>query len=159
MSFGWNKLCVGVVGLALLVGWQDAAAPAAPSGHEAAARDLLGALEMQSLLIKGFDASIEAQVQANPAMAQLKDVLIEWGHKYMTWEVLEPKFIALYTETFTETELREMSAFYRTPTGQKAARTMPEMFEKGMKIGLDLANEHQPELEKAIMEKLSQGDK
>ena len=154
MTFG-GKLCVAVLGLTLLVGWQDAAAP---SSHEAAARELMTVLDLPNMMTKAFDASIEAQVQVNPAMASFKDVLLDWGHKYITWEAVAPKMLQLYTDTYTEAELREMTVFYRTPTGLKAAQTLPELFEKGAKIGADIANEHKGELEKAIAARMSDGD-
>jgi hypothetical protein len=156
MKLTWGKVCGGVLVVALLVGWQDAAP--SPDSHDAAARELMASLDLKNLTTQAFDTMIDAQVQANPAMASCKDILLDWGHKYMTWEAMEPQIIKLYTDAFTEPELREMTAFYRTPTGAKAARAIPDLFQKGAQIGLTIANEHKDELQKALMEKLTKGD-
>jgi hypothetical protein len=110
------------------------------------------------MMTQAFDTMVDAQVQANPAMAPCKGIMLDWGHKYMSWEAMEPQLTKLYTDAFTEPELREITAFYRTPTGMKAARTIPDLFQKGADIGMSLANEHQDELQKAIMEKMTNGD-
>lgn len=41
--------------------------------------------------------------------------------------MFEEVFFKLYDKTFTEDELREMVVFYRTPTGQKAAKFMRDL--------------------------------
>jgi uncharacterized protein len=40
----------------------------------------------------------------------------------------------LYNEYFTEAELEDLIAFYKTPTGQKSAMILPEMTERSMAL-------------------------
>ena len=48
----------------------------------------------------------------------------------MTWDAMQPELTKMYTETFTEPELKEMAKFYGSPVGQKALEKMPEMMQR-----------------------------
>jgi len=62
----------------------------------------------------------------------------ELFREHLSWSALEPEYVRVYSEVFTERELREMIAFYETPLGQKmldklpvaAARTQTIMMER-----------------------------
>ena len=66
--------------------------------------------------------------------------------------------MAIYTDAFTEAKLREVNAFYKTPTGQKAITVLPGLMQKGMAIGQKTMQEHLPELQEAIQAKLKEGE-
>ena len=42
-------------------------------------------------------------------------------------KMVDNVFVPVYTKHFTNDELRDLIAFYRTPTGQKSTREMPQM--------------------------------
>jgi hypothetical protein len=79
--------------------------------------------------------------------------------KYVSWEALRPQLLALYTDTFTESELRELIAFYKTPVGQKSIEVMPGLFQKGIDIGQKLVQDHLGELREAVRKKLEENAK
>lgn len=105
----------------------------APS-HIAAAESLLAAANMEKMLGDMTEQSIQAQIQAMPQMAQFADILREFMKEQMDWKALKPEFVALYVQTFTEPELREVAAFYRTPIGQKMLAKTPELMSRGMAL-------------------------
>ncbi len=151
--------------VALLVLWTasahaQAGAAAKPpiSSHEQAVTELFGLMDVEKAMIGGATAMIDAQIKANPAIAPFRGVLIEWSGKYLTWDAMAPQLIALYMETFTEAETRELIAFYRTPTGKKALTKLPELFQKGAAIGAEIGKAHQPELMEMVREKQKQLD-
>ena len=76
----------------------------------------------------------------------------------MRWDALKPQLVAIYTEAFTEAELREITAFYKTPAGQKAVTVMPELMQKGMTMGQKAVQDHLPELQEAIQKKLKEDE-
>ena len=65
-------------------------------------------------------------------------------------EVLTPdffkKYIALYASAFTEEELRELTAFYRTPLGLKALTTLPVLTGQSNDIAQQAVSGKQPQL-------------
>jgi hypothetical protein len=52
--------------------------------------------------------------------------------------LLESVYVPLYAEHFSEQELGEVVAFYRTPTGRKLVRVLPVLVQQGMQRTLPL---------------------
>jgi hypothetical protein len=127
-----------------------------PSTHEQAVTELFQLIGLERTMMGGATAMIDAQVQANPAIAPYRDVLLEWAQKYLTWDTMAPKLVQMQMEAFTESEIREMIAFYKTPTGQKALLKMPELMKQGAAIGVEVAKAHLPELETMVLERKRQ---
>lgn len=63
---------------------------------------------------------------------------------------LQTKMVALYAETFSESELTELLAFYSTPIGMKSLSKMPELMQKGAIIGQEIAQEKQAGLQSEL---------
>lgn len=45
------------------------------------------------------------------------------------------RLVPLYASTFTHEEVRELLAFYQSPTGKKAVASLPRLMVEGQKIG------------------------
>jgi hypothetical protein len=58
--------------------------------------------------------------------------------------------VRLYMDRFSEKELREITAFYRTPAGRKAIDTLPELMRLSATYGLRKAEEHAAELDEMV---------
>jgi hypothetical protein len=125
------------------------AAPISPS-HAAAVQDLFGAMKLKTELQRLPDAMINSEISRNPGLAPFRDVMVNWLKKYLTWDAMAPHLTKLYAETFSEVELKEMAAFYRTPTGQKAMAKMPELTQRSAMIGAQLGQAHSEELKKLM---------
>ncbi|HTY98212.1 MAG TPA: DUF2059 domain-containing protein [Rhodocyclaceae bacterium] len=50
----------------------------------------------------------------------------------MSWQKLEPMYVRLYQDSFTEEEVQAMVAFYRTPAGQALIEKMPTLMQRAM---------------------------
>lgn len=48
----------------------------------------------------------------------------------MSWERMQPEYVRLYASLYTEQELRQLTAFYESPVGQKTIRIQPEVAAK-----------------------------
>jgi hypothetical protein len=86
-----------------------------PPSHAQAAEELFRTMKIDTLMDQGIDTLVKAQVQQKPDLAAVEDVLRQFLGKYMRWDALKPQLVAIYTEAFTEAELREITAFYKTP--------------------------------------------
>lgn len=71
----------------------------------------------------------EQQVVAN-----LSSNLISSLQQELNWEKLEPLFIEVYRSNFTEAEIRDLVAFYRSPTGATLVKKMPGVMQQSMQI-------------------------
>ena len=76
------------------------------------------------------------------------------AYKQLTWESLKPEFVEIYSETFTDEEIKGLTEFYKTPLGQKLVEKMPEI---SAKAGL-LIQKRMPaimaDLQKSVAESL-----
>ncbi|MGH9902755.1 MAG: DUF2059 domain-containing protein [Pyrinomonadaceae bacterium] len=66
----------------------------------------------------------------------------------------------VYDEHFTAEELRDLLAFYKTPTGRKTIKIMPQLFSESMnKTSERLAPEVQPIVKEIIEEEMRRIEK
>jgi len=124
-----------------------------------AAADLLRIMGLERTMMAGMTTMVDIQIQQNPTLGPYRDVLLKWAETFMTWDAVSPELIDLYAGTFTESELQELIAFYKTPTGQKALTEIPGLMQKGAAIGTDIAKKHTAELEKMIRERAKEIEK
>lgn len=141
-------LCLVLACAAPLAAWSQDAKPA--SSHRQATEELLRVMGVEETSKSAAQSFFDAMTQQNPGMEDYKDVLMTWATNTLSWEKMGPRMTDLYMRTFTETEIRELIAFYKTPVGKKTLEQLPTLMQEGMKIGMELAQEHQGELEAAI---------
>lgn len=129
--------------------------------HRRAAEDLLRAMDMETIMAGSMDLMLALELERNPELAPFEDVMRAFFTRYMGWDGLLPRLAGLYAETFTETELREMTAFYSTPTGRRAAALTPGLMDDAAQLGREIVIEHQGELAALIEARVRrlQGDK
>ncbi|MDQ6623687.1 MAG: DUF2059 domain-containing protein [Verrucomicrobiota bacterium] len=139
-----------VVALALLT---PVVARADEASHRAAAEQLLGLMGMETLLTQSVDQMLAMQVRQNPAIAPYQKEMKDFLGKYMSWASLKDDMVKIYTDEFTEQELKELTAFYQTPLGKKTVQKMPALMAKGAEMGQKRVQEHLPELQAAIAAK------
>ncbi|MFY9550548.1 MAG: DUF2059 domain-containing protein [Thermoanaerobaculia bacterium] len=125
-------------------------AAALSPAQTAAVKDLFGALKLKEEVQAMPDAMINSEIARNPGLAPFRDLMVNWLKKYMTWQAMEPELTKLYGASFTEAELKSMSAFYRTPAGQKALEKLPEMMQRTAMIGAQVSQPHSEELKKQM---------
>lgn len=124
---------------------------AAPDSHQAAAEELLEAMNLRATLEQSVDNMLDQQVKANPQIAPFRQIMTDFMRKYMNFDDLKPDMAKIYQEEFSESELKEITAFYRTPTGKKVAEKLPVLTQRGAAIGQRRMQEHLPELQQSIM--------
>ncbi|MNM87556.1 hypothetical protein D3C81_997420 [compost metagenome] len=50
------------------------------------------------------------------------------------WKKLKPDMVKLYTTTFTESELKDLVAFYQSPLGKKVLEKMPQVTQQSAQL-------------------------
>ncbi|MCW2270287.1 hypothetical protein D3C77_26180 [compost metagenome] len=50
------------------------------------------------------------------------------------WNKLKPDMVKLYTRTFTESELKDLVAFYQSPLGKKVLEKMPQVTQQSAQL-------------------------
>jgi hypothetical protein len=123
-----------------------APAPAPTAGQVKAATELMQTMHADKTLRDAISAAFDVQIQNNPAMAPYRGAMQQFANKYLTWDAMGPQLIAVYAQMFTESELKDLTAFYRTPIGQKLSSQQATLAAKSQAIGLAVVQAHQGEL-------------
>lgn len=151
-----NLLTVTVAVLVSMFGATCVAAQGLTDTHLQAAEELLTEMNAEQMLTESINVMLDAQLQQTPELAQFEDVMRAFLEKYMGWQCLKEHMVRLYAEAFTEQELREIVAFYRSETGRKAIELTPVLMSEGMALGQQAVQDHLSELEQMILERMQE---
>lgn len=117
---------------------------------ESEAEKLLNMIGMTEVFDQTISQMLDLELQQNPSLEPFRSVMIEFFQKHMSYAVLKPDLLKLYTETFTAEELREITQFYSTSTGQKTIEEMPNLIAQGAELGSTRVQENIGELRAMI---------
>jgi len=124
--------------------------------HAQAAKELLQTIRVEQNMAAGAEAMANVLIQRNPTLGPYKDVILKWAASYMTWDTFGTRLVILYEDAFTERELRDITAFYKTPSGQKALVMLPQLTSKMAELGASVAQEHAAELDTMLRERAAE---
>ncbi|MDU0371222.1 DUF2059 domain-containing protein [Hymenobacter endophyticus] len=124
------------------------------AGQRKAAEELLAASNSEKNLTESIDRMLASQIEQNPGMKAVEPEMRAYINKYMSWSAMKEDMVQLYAHEFTEKELKELAKFYQTPIGRKTIDKMPQLMAASMEIGQRRMQEHLPELQQAIAEKM-----
>src|SRR5215472_2732676 len=111
-----------VLALALCLAAPRGASAQTPTpGAVKAATELMQVMHADKTLHDEISAGFDLQLQNNPGMAAYRPAMQAFADKYLTWDAIGPQLTTTYAQSFSESELKELIAFYKTPTGQKLA--------------------------------------
>ena len=141
------------------------AAHADDASKRTKAQELLRVMKVDGLSTQVM-GSVAQQTQAlaqhqfgpNPTPEQQKQ-LTDFQGKVSTlvgnavgWKVMEPEFIKLYSDTYTEPELDGILAFYKSPVGQAMLTKAPELGQKSQGIVQQRIAAAQPQLRQTVQD-------
>jgi uncharacterized protein len=144
----------GLMALMVVASMNAGAVFADDASHRAAAEDLLKSANTDKTMQAAIDTMLDAQLKANKALVPVKDVMKKFLTKHLSYEALKDDLIDLQVKEFTEAELKEIAAFYRTPTGKKFIEKQPVMMQKGAELGMRRVQENTAELQQMIQAEL-----
>lgn len=136
----------------LAVGILTAAGPTAAQsrGHVAAAEDMLVAMDAERMYERTLEQMLSAQMAANPDLVALAPVMKQFFRDFVSWEAVRPEHLRVHMERFSEAELRELAAFYRTPLGRRVVAESPAIAAELGMVGQRLVEANQAELLRRI---------
>ena len=147
MSRSSSPIRARVVLLCGLSTWSLMAQATPPSPtHLQAAKDLYKTIGGTATSEAAANAMLSAMTSQNPQLAKYRDVLEAWFKKVFSGGDFEGEMAKVYTEYFSEKELRGLMAFYQTELGLKSIRIMPQIMQKGAMVGAQQAQAHTQEL-------------
>ncbi|UOR05825.1 DUF2059 domain-containing protein [Hymenobacter aerilatus] len=133
------------------------AAEPIPAAQRQAAETLFGTMQMDKNMTTMMEQMLDMQVKQNPQLQTVEPEMRAFFNKYMSWTALREDMVQVYAREFTASELQDLNRFYQTPTGQKYISKQTSLMQEGMLIAQRRVQEHMPELQQTIMQKLGQG--
>lgn len=123
------------------------AAPAPPpmSPHEKAAREVVKLVGGPDLAMQGVTMMFDMygkEAEPNPYLDQLQG----WFRQVLAGSDLQEQMVRFYMDAFSEKELLEIAAFYKTPAGRKVVETTPKLMKWGFDFGVKQLQAHSAEL-------------
>ena len=107
--------------------------------------------QVQIQQLQQMDLSREAYSAAQRYLQRINDLVA----REMRWQEIKNDYVGLYTDAFTEQELRQLIQFYGTPLGQKVVEKMPVLMEQSMQVGQKKMMKIMPEIQ-ALSEEMIQ---
>ncbi len=83
-----------------------------------------------------------------------QEVKLIINENFVHSSVLSEMMYPIYGSKFSESELKELIAFYNTPLGRKLIRVLPALTREGMQAGKKLGQSLGPKIEKRIIARL-----
>lgn len=110
----------------------------------------LNTINLNTVLQENMREMLNLQLKQTPEFEPYKEVILKFFYKHMSYESLKPDLIKMYSEVFTAAELKEITTFYKTPTGSKTLEKMPELMAKGGAVGAKKVQNNMRELQEMI---------
>ena len=124
--------------------------------------ELMGLMNMSSMvdsMYSQFEAQMKgmsAQMGVTPSEQVIFDKyyskMIQLMKTEISWKKMEPAVMDMYGRNFTEKEVADMLAFYRTETGQSVIKKLPVVMQESMKMSSGMVQTLIPEIQKLSQE-------
>ncbi|WP_054411748.1 DUF2059 domain-containing protein [Hymenobacter sp. DG25A] len=161
----WSGVCLaaGLLLAAPTVKAQSTTAASAPAvaaaapistAQRKAAETLLEVMQSEKTINQSIDMTLALQIEQNPNLKKLEPEMRAFMNKYMSWPALKSEMVDLYAREFSEKELRELTKFYQSSTGQKYVSKQNVLLQAGMQLGQRRVKENLPELQRMLEEKM-----
>ncbi len=114
------------------------------------AMNLLNEMNLKSVYENAVKNSTIRLVNANPKFKKVEGKIKEFYNKYIGWDGMKKDLAKLYAKYYTVDELKEITNFYKTKTGQKVLKTMGKLAYEGQMITQNRLKPHLKELQKIL---------
>lgn len=125
--------------------------------HEDAALEFLESMNMDNMMdlvydqivpsLEGIAGQIGVTEEQRPIFDKYLVRMIEIMRDVINWEKMKPHMISAYVDVYSESELRELTEFYRSPLGQKFVEKMPELLAASTSMTQELMKEYLPRMQ------------
>jgi Uncharacterized protein conserved in bacteria (DUF2059) len=110
--------------LALLSVWLIASPLGAQSAaNQKAALELIALQNLKSMNRMADSAYVDWLLGQNPELAEYRAIVERHSHRVYDWPTVKLEHVRILTELFSEQELDELAAFWKSPIGRKWAAT------------------------------------
>lgn len=134
----------------LLLAGSGSAALADEATHRQAVEKLFELTAMEQKIDESVTNILAMQLAQSPDLRAHETVVREFFERHVGWGSLVDPLTEMYLQAFSEQELNEMNAFYRSPTGRKVIERLPELVQQRNQLAMQRLQENIGELEYEI---------
>jgi len=124
-----------------------------------AERMIAQVLDQMNNVITSQLAKTDVPAKDRQAQEEMQQKMMKMIAGRLSWERAKPAFIQIYAETFTESDIDGILAFYKSPAGQAMLDKMPQLVQKSMAVGQQLIGDTMPEIQRMVKEAQQKQDK
>lgn len=138
---------------------------AEPQSKQAMIDELVEVMQMESIVeatydqMEGMMQGLSAQMGVKPEEQQIFDLYYKKMTRVlkeeMSWQKMSPLMVDIYQKHFSENEIREMLAFYKTETGQSIITKLPLVSQEAMLASQRMVQSAMPKIQ-AVSQELAQ---
>ena len=104
-------------------------------------------------------AGVKLAPDQEKLMDEYQDRLSHVISDALSWEKLKPGYVKLFADAYTEAELDDIVAFYKSPTGRSMVAKTPMLMTKATSVVQAKMEEAMPALQKVIQDFMAQTKK
>ncbi len=130
---------------------------AASEQHLQAAVEFLEVCDVKGSMDQGFKVGLAPTIESlkkiglpEAGVKELQDAAMQFYAENFKWDEIKTQLATIYCEDFSESELKELSAFYSTPIGKKAIQKIPIMMQRGSEWGSERVAGKSDQLQKKL---------
>lgn len=129
------------------------------------AAELMVLMKVDETIKQGMEMSRKAMLMQTQQMAAQmggqanldkikahQDRVMDLIESEMSWDKMKAQYVELYASIFTESELKGLIEFYRSPVGQTFIRKQPELMQKSMELNQRMMMNLQPKMMQLMKE-------
>ncbi|MGA3026293.1 MAG: DUF2059 domain-containing protein [Bryobacteraceae bacterium] len=90
------------------------------------------AIQQVSSMMQQQIRSMKVPADAQASADQMSQEMMSYVREKLDWAKLRPQFVDMYADVFTEDELRQVVAFYKSPGGQAFLSKSPQLMQRSM---------------------------
>lgn len=107
--------------------------------------------QVQQMLAQGF-AQAKAPEAKKAVLERYQAKANAELDKAVGWPVLKPELVKLYTNAFSEQELKDLLAFYQSPLGKKVLENMPMLTAESARLTQAKLQNAVPQVNRLVVE-------
>ncbi len=85
-------------------------------------------------VINSMISNMQAQGMPQAGVDEIKAAIDKWYDAEIKFDEIRPKMIDIYVQNFSEDDLKQLVAFYNSPVGQKAIKSLPVVMSQSMAL-------------------------
>jgi hypothetical protein len=113
---------------------------------------MMTALRQQVVTMTDQAMGSRATPEQKAQLANFQQQMFDFINAQVGWKAMEPEYVELYTQTYTDEELDGIIAFYKTPAGASMIAKTPELTQKALAISQSKVVSLIPQLQKMVQD-------